>query len=125
MNIARSFLVTGPLFLILGLVIGMHMGASGDHSLAPLHAHINLLGFALMIGFGLAYDRFPAAGGSTLARAHFWLHLAGSLVLIVMLYLLFTGRIAEAAMFPLAPLAELAIFIGAVIFAFAMFRHAR
>ena len=125
MNVARGFFVAGPLFLLLGIGFGIHMGASGDHTFAPLHAHLNLLGFVLPMIFGLAYDRFPAAGAGNAARAHLWLHIAGSLVLLAMLYLLFGGKITEEAMFPVAPLAELAIFIGVVIFAWNLFRHAR
>ncbi len=48
MNIPRAFLVTGSLFLIVGIGLGIQMGASGDHSLMPVHAHINLLGFAVL-----------------------------------------------------------------------------
>lgn len=125
MTAARGFLVTGPLFLLFGLGIGMHMGASNDHTLMPVHAHLNLLGFVLMMVFGLAYDRFQTAGSGRLALVHFWLHLIASLVLLVMLWMLFTGKLAETAMFPLAPLCELAIFIGVLIFAWNMFRHAR
>ncbi len=125
MTVSRGFLVVGSIYLIVGVLIGMYMGGSGDHSLAPAHAHINLLGFVLMMIFGLAYDRFSAAGGSMLARVHFWLHQAGALVLTVMLVLLFSGRLTEEAMFPLAPLAELALLIGVLCFAFNMWRHAR
>jgi hypothetical protein len=125
MSVSRGFLVIGPIYLIVGVLIGIYMGGSGDHTLAPAHAHINLLGFVLMMIFGLAYDRFSEAGGSMLARVHFWLHQAGALVLTVMLVLLFSGKLSEEAMFPLAPLAELALLIGVLCFAVNMWRHAR
>ena len=125
MTVSRGFLVIGSIYLIIGVLLGMHMGASGDHSMAPAHAHINLVGFTLMILFGLAYDRFAEAGASRLARGHFWLHQAGAIVLSVMLVLLFSGRITEEAMFPLAPLAEVALLVGVLCFAVNMWRHAR
>lgn len=125
MNVSRNFLVIGPLFLVLGILLGGYMGASGDHSMAPVHAHLNLLGFVLMMVFGLTYNAFPAAGTSSLARIHFWLHLVGALVLLAMIALLFSGQITEAAMFPIAPLAELCVLVGVLIFALNMFRHAR
>ena len=53
MNVSRNFLIVGSAFLIVGLVIGMYMGGSGDHSLAASHAHINLLGFVLSVLFAL------------------------------------------------------------------------
>lgn len=125
MNVSRGFLVTGPLYLAVGLPFGMYMSATNDLAFLPLHAHLNLLGFTLMMVFGLTYHMLPEAGGSALARAHFWLHQAGTLVLLVMLALFLSGRIGESAMFPVAPLAELAVLAGVLIFALAMLRHAR
>jgi heme/copper-type cytochrome/quinol oxidase subunit 1 len=125
MNVTRGFLVTGPLYLILGIVIGFYMSATQDHTLTPAHAHINLLGFAVMMIFGLFYAVFPIAADTRLARANFWLHQVGTAILVVMLVLLFTGRIEEAQMFPLAPLAIVAVLVGAICFAINAFRHAR
>ena len=125
MNIPRAFLLVGSLFLVLGIGLGMYMGASGDRSLAPVHAHINLLGFALMAIFGLVYRAYPAMAAHGLARVHFWLHLLGGGVLLVMLYLLLSGNITEAAMFPLAPIAEVAVLLGLLCFIFNLWRNGR
>jgi len=124
MNVSRNFLVIGSLYLLIGILIGMYMGASQDHTMAPAHAHINLLGFTLMTVFGLAYRVFPALDGSMLARAHFWLHQVGALILLVMLFLLFSGRITEAAMMPLAPIAEVVVLLGTAIFAWNVYKNA-
>ena len=116
MNISRSFILVGILYLVLGVVLGMYMGASGKHAAAPAHAHINLLGFTLMMVFGLTYKVFPAMAGHMLATAHFWLHLVGSVVLLALLFLLTTGRIQETAMVPWAPIAELLVLLGVLTF---------
>ena len=125
MNTSRNFMVIASLYIIVGVGIGMYMGGSGDRTLIPVHAHINLLGFVLPMAFGITYHLFPAAGGSSLARAHFWLHQIGALVLLVMLALRLTDKISEAAMFPVAPLAELAVMLGLVAFAVNVYRHVR
>lgn len=125
MNVSRGFMVTGPIYLAVGIVFGAYMGATNDQTFLPVHAHLNLLGFTLMMIFGITYHLLPEAGGSVLARVHFWLHQAGTLVLLAMITLLFAGKIAESAMFPVAPIAELAVLVGVLIFALAMFRHAR
>lgn len=117
MNIPRSFMVIGSLYLLLGIGFGIWMGASGDHSLSPLHAHINLLGFVLMTVFGLVYRQFPSMAASGLATAHFWVHQVGALVLLVLLFLLLTGRITEAGMAPAAPIAEVLVWLGVLAFA--------
>lgn len=124
MQISRNFMVIGVAYLFLGIGLGMYMGGSGDLSLAPLHAHINLLGFTLMTVFGLVYRVIPAMGTTNLARAHFWLHLTGSVILLVMLSMLLTGRITEAGMAPLAPLAELLVLLGVASFAWNVWRNA-
>ena len=87
MTVSRGFLVVGPVYLIGGVLIGMYMGGSGDHSLSPAHAHINLLGFVRMMVFGLAYGRFPEAAASRLAWVHFWLHQGGAILAFVTLLL--------------------------------------
>lgn len=124
MNISRNFLVIGSGYLLLGILLGMYMGGSGDHSMAPVHAHINLLGFTLMAVFACVYKVFPALAGGKLATVHFWMHQVGALILIVMLFLLFTGKISEAGMAPLAPLAEALVLLGTATFAFNAFKNA-
>lgn len=124
MNISRNFLLIGTLYLLVGLAFGMHMGASGDHSLAPLHAHINLLGFVLSVIFALIYRSYPTMAETRLATMHFWLHQIGSIVLVSMLFLLLSGRITDASMVPFAPISELLVVVGTLIFAWNVFRNA-
>jgi hypothetical protein len=112
MNVSRGFLVMGSLYLVVGILFGMYMGGSGDHSLMPVHAHINLLGFTLMTIFGLAYRLMPALAEGTLPKAHFWLHQFGTLTLLIALFLMMTGRVAEATIGPFMPVAEGAVLIG-------------
>ena len=69
MNISRGFIVMGAVYLVVGIVFGAYMGGSGDHSLAPVHAHINLLGFTLMTVFGIGYRLIPGLAEGTLPQA--------------------------------------------------------
>lgn len=115
MNISRGFLVIGSLYLLVGIGLGMHMGASGDHTLAPVHAHINLLGFSLMTVFGLAYRLLPGLAEGWMPKAHFWLHQIGALVLLIGLTLLMTGKVAEASIGPVLGIFELCILAGAIL----------
>ena len=64
----------GTLYLLVGILLGEYMGGSGDRTMVPVHAHINLLGFALMAIFGVTYRAIPAMAEAKLARWHFWLH---------------------------------------------------
>lgn len=116
MNISRNFVLVGTVFLVIGIGFGIYMGASGKHDFAPLHAHLNLLGFVLPMVFALTYRGFPEMGTSKLAGYHFWLHVVPAAVLLVMLFLLLSGSITEAGMAPVAPVAEVLILAGVLVF---------
>jgi hypothetical protein len=60
-------------YLVIGVLMGIVMGATQNFTLAPVHAHINLLGWATLALAGLVYTLFPQAGESRLAKVHFWL----------------------------------------------------
>ena len=118
-------MLLGSAFLVVGIVIGMYMGGSGDHSLAASHAHINLLGFVLSAVFALTYKAYPAMTDGRLAAIHFWLHLVGALLLNVLLFLMLAQMITEAAMVPLAPISELLVLLGVLVFGWNVLRNAR
>jgi hypothetical protein len=67
-SLARLCWISSPLYLLVGMVFGIWMSATGDHTLAPAHAHLNLIGGVLMALFGTFYTLRPAAVG-TLAKA--------------------------------------------------------
>jgi hypothetical protein len=124
MTISRSFLVTGAAYLIVGIVFGAYMGASQDHTLAPVHAHINLLGFTLMTVFGLAYRLIPGLDQGLMPRLHFWLHQLGSLCLLIGLTLMMSGKIEPEVIGPVFPIFEGAILVGAILWFVLLVRRA-
>lgn len=115
MSISKKYLVMGAVYLLVGILLGMYMGGSEDHSLAPVHAHINLLGFTLMTIFGLAYRVMPQLAESQLAKAQFWLHQVGAFVLLVGLYLLMSGHMVPGLPAPILPLAEACVLLSIVL----------
>ena len=124
MNVSRNFMLLASAFLIIGIAMGMYMGGSGDHSLALSHAHINLLGFALSAIFALTYKAYPQMANGRLARIHFWLHLSGAILVNLLVFLLLAQIITEAAMVPMAPISELLVLIGVIIFGWNVLRNA-
>lgn len=80
------------LYLVIGVAIGIGMGASQNFTLRPVHAHVNLLGWTTLAISGLIYTVFPQTGTTTLARVHFWLlNLALPLMMGSLTYVLLTG----------------------------------
>ena len=70
-RIDLSFLLLATLSLIVGVCLGIWMGIVHDFQFAPVHAHLNLLGWVSLAIFGLAYRAYPALSESWLAPAHF------------------------------------------------------
>ena len=87
-SVSNNFLRLGVLSALVGMSLGVWMGANQDFVLRPVHAHINLLGFASMMLFGLFYRAFPAAGRGWLPMVHFALSVLGFLILMPSLTLL-------------------------------------
>lgn len=56
------------------------MGVEENFTLAPAHAHLNLVGGVLLFLFGLYYRMVPAAGTTTLAKVQGWLHMIGAVL---------------------------------------------
>jgi hypothetical protein len=92
MFVSNNFLRLGALSALVGMSLGVWMGANENFVLRPVHAHINLLGFASMMLFGLFYRAFPAAGRGWLPMAHFVLSVIGFLILMPSLALMLLGK---------------------------------
>jgi len=91
-SVSNNFLRLGVLSALVGMALGVWMGANQDFVLRPVHAHINLLGFASMMLFGLFYRAFPAAGRGWLPMSHFVLSVVGFLILMPSLTLMLLSK---------------------------------
>ena len=53
------FIVSAALCLVVGVTLGLAMGIAHDFHLAPVHAHLNLLGWTSLALMGLTYRAWP------------------------------------------------------------------
>lgn len=81
-GLARRFMVTGVVVLLSGMVWGIQMSASHDHTLSPAHGHLNLIGFVAFSIFALYYHLVPDAAATRRAGVHFWLSVLALAVLV-------------------------------------------
>ncbi len=86
------FLSVAVLQALVGMGLGIFMGISGDYTLAPAHAHNNLLGWVSMAIFGLYYAVAGEVAAKRLAAVHFWLALVANLVFPLGIGLVITGK---------------------------------
>jgi hypothetical protein len=107
------------LYLLAGVALGMFMAATHNHAETPLHAHMNLLGFATLALAGLWYRLQPEAAATVLAKAHFILHNFGLPVLSAGLYFLLQGK---AAAEPAVEVGSTAVVAGILCFVLNVWR---
>ncbi len=114
-GIGFLFFVTGVVAVSLGMMWGIHMAISTDHTLAPAHAHLNLVGWVTMGLFGVYYTLTPSAAAGFLARIHYAVALAGLVVMVPGIVLAIQGTTeAFAAIGSLLTLASMLIFVFTV-----------
>src|SRR5580698_1417666 len=77
-NIDGLYVVIGALYLVIGILVGIVMGIQQDFTFAPVHAHINLVGFSAHCVFGLIYKAWPALKQGALALVQFLLFVIGT-----------------------------------------------
>lgn len=75
------FLLLATILLICGAVLGITMGMRQDFQLVPVHAHLNLAGWASLALFGLTYRAYPQLAATSLARFHFIISASGAVLL--------------------------------------------
>lgn len=78
--LSNRFIYTAVAFFVIGVSLGMYMGAHQDFRFTHVHAHINLLGWVVFGLVGLLYHAHPHLQRSWLAHAHYWLHAIGLIV---------------------------------------------
>ena len=112
----------GVMFLIVGMIWGIEMGIRQEFSLAPAHAHFNLVGGVLLFVFGLYYRMVPAARDSVLAIWQSWLHIAGAVLFPVGVAVV----IRKGESFIVLPIiGSLIVVVAVVLFAVIVFRTTR
>ena len=101
-RIDLSFLLLAAASLLVGVTLGIGMGVIHDFQLAPVHAHLNLVGWASLALFGLTYRAYPELGCSRLASIHFALASLGAVLFPIGIALAITevtSAVAIAAAF--------------------------
>lgn len=116
--LGRAWFRVAAAYFAIAVALGIAMGASGDHSLLAVHAHINLLGWVSMSLFGLLGLAYPAMTQGRVARWQFWLHNLGVPVMLVALSARLKG---VAGLEPVIGMASLVVGAGVALFTWLVF----
>lgn len=117
-----SLLRASAIYLVLGVALGVVMGASGDHTLRSVHAHLNLLGWGSLGLIGVVYLVLPGVGGNRLAGAQVVLHHAGLAAMMIGLSAKLYGVPAGQ---PLLAIGSTIAALAVALFAFNLLRNGR
>ncbi|MGO4831673.1 hypothetical protein AB4144_05160 [Rhizobiaceae sp. 2RAB30] len=117
-GVARNFFALAIVYAICGMVLGLAMSISQDHSQMPVHAHTMVAGFLMSSVFAFFYHLFPAAAASRLAPVHFWLTAVSGIGLLVSLYFVLEGNLSVE---PVTAISSICFFLGMLLFAWIVF----
>jgi len=111
-----AFFTAAALCGLGGMIMGTVMGATGDFTQSPVHAHLNLIGWASLAIMGTFYTL--AGGGGRLGWLNFLLMVGGMLILLPALAIsLANGHAPNLGLMigPFVVLAGMLAFIAAVL----------
>ena len=122
-RVSAAFFIVGGLLLLGGMALGEYMGAHNDFTLAPLHAHINLLGWVTLALFGTFYALTRDTYSPRLAWTNFVLSSVGVLTMIPVLHLVLTAPDGEKKYGALAGATGGLALLGLLVFLISAFRE--
>ncbi|HEX4292923.1 MAG TPA: hypothetical protein VHZ29_02205 [Rhizomicrobium sp.] len=121
-RVSAAFFATGVVCVLAGMIYGMVMGATENMTLAPAHAHLNLVGWVTMGLYGTFYALTRGTMSVRLAWINYAFSTAGVLIMIPALALfLHAGNDPKFVPFMVA--GEGLTVIGLLVFAVAVFRE--
>jgi hypothetical protein len=106
--------------VIAGMIWGIAMGITQDHSTLPAHAHLNLLGWVSLFLFGIYYHLHPAVDRSRLASLQVWVWIVSTIILTIGVALVHSG---QAIGDPIAAVSSLLVLADTLIFGWLVFRR--
>lgn len=122
-RVSAAFFAVGALLLLAGMILGEYMGANENFTLAPLHAHINLLGWVTLALYGTFYSLTRETYSPRLAWINFVLSATGVIAMIPLLALTLTAPNGAATYGPLTGAAGGVALLGLIVFLASVLRE--
>jgi peptidoglycan/LPS O-acetylase OafA/YrhL len=110
------------LLVVAGMIWGIVMAISQDHSTFPAHAHLNLLGWVSLFLFGIYYHLHPAIDRDRLAYVQVLVWIAATVLLTVGVALVHSGHSTGE---PIAAVGSLVILADMLLFGWLVYRPER
>lgn len=108
------------MMVVAGMIWGIAMGITQDHSTLPAHAHLNLLGWVSLFLFGIYYHLHPAVDRSRLASLQVWVWIVSTIILTIGVALVHSGH---AIGDPIAAVSSLLVLADMLLFGWLVIRR--
>lgn len=118
-SISLLFFRTAAILLIVGMIFGIYMSASGNHAATGAHAHLNLIGFVVMSVYGIFFALNPRKSTGRLPKILWGLNTIAAVVMFPSLVLLLNGY---PGFEPVVAAASFLALAGAILFAVLLFQ---
>lgn len=108
------------LLVLAGMMWGVIMAISGDHSAMPAHAHLNLLGWVSLFLFGIFYHLHPAIDSARTALVQVWVWIIATVIQSIGVGLVHTGHESGD---PIAAVSSVILLLDMVLFGWLVLRR--
>lgn len=109
-------------FVVAGMIWGIIMAISDDHSAMPAHAHLNVLGWVSLFLFGVYYRLHPSLERAKSAIAQVWVWIFGTIILTIGVGLVHTGHSIGD---PIAAVGSIIVLLDMLLFGWLVLRGER
>jgi peptidoglycan/LPS O-acetylase OafA/YrhL len=110
------------LFVVAGMIWGIIMAVTDDHSAFPAHAHLNLLGWVSLFLIGIYYRLKPSLERDRRALVQVWSWIVGTIVLTIGVGMIHTGHNSGE---PFAAAGSLIVLAATLLFGWLVFQTER
>lgn len=122
MKVEKLHIIIGLVYALAGMVLGMVMAESGDHTQHVTHAHALLVGFVVSAVYAILYRVWGLAQG-LLALIQFALHHIGAIIMVIGLYMLYGAIMPEEQIGPILGIAGALVIASTALMFWFMIRH--
>jgi uncharacterized membrane protein YgdD (TMEM256/DUF423 family) len=118
--LARVCFAVASASAVVGIALGMFMGIHDDHTLTPVHAHINLICWVSLYLFGVYYHLHPHVVG-VLAKLQVALVVIGAVMAFGNLAMMLLS--GDRTLIAITIVGSVMVFVGFVLFCFVVWRE--
>ncbi|GAA0857093.1 TonB-dependent receptor [Aliiglaciecola litoralis] len=111
----RKFVITGLGYAIVGLLLGIYMASTKNHSQLVTHAHIMLIGFVVSFIYGVCHKLWLPSVSKALANVQFYVHQVGTFFVLVCLYFLYAGAVSESILGPILGVSSILVLAAMIL----------